>query len=34
MQRRLTREAFLTGEIAALADDLESDVADLRRAPA
>ncbi|NEA23243.1 AMP-binding protein [Actinomadura bangladeshensis] len=34
MQRRLTREAFLTGEITALADDLESDVADLRRAPA
>ncbi|MEU5993913.1 fatty acyl-AMP ligase [Spirillospora sp. NPDC047418] len=34
MQRRLTREAFLAGEITALADDLESDVADLRRAPA
>ena len=33
-QRRLTREAFLTGQITALADDLESDVADLRRAPA
>ena len=34
LQRRLTREAFLTGQITALADDLESDVADLRRAPA
>jgi acyl-CoA synthetase (AMP-forming)/AMP-acid ligase II len=34
MQRRLTREAFLSGEIAALADDLEPGVAELRRAPA
>ncbi len=32
MQRRLTREAFLTGEIAALADDLEPGVSGLRRA--
>ncbi|MEV4677043.1 MULTISPECIES: fatty acyl-AMP ligase [Actinomadura] len=34
MQRRLTREAFLAGEITALADDLEPGVAELRRAPA
>ncbi|MFA1545268.1 fatty acyl-AMP ligase [Actinomadura chokoriensis] len=34
MQRRLTREAFLNGEITALGDDLEPGVADLRRAPA
>ncbi|QKW34012.1 fatty acyl-AMP ligase [Actinomadura sp. NAK00032] len=34
MQRRLTRDAFLAGEITALADDLEPGVAELRRAPA
>ncbi|MGW5413549.1 fatty acyl-AMP ligase [Actinomadura geliboluensis] len=34
MQRRLTREAFLAGEITALADDLEPGVAELRRTPA
>ena len=34
MQRRLTREAFLNGEITALADDLEPGVGGLRRAPA
>ncbi|MFB4311183.1 fatty acyl-AMP ligase [Actinomadura sp. GTD37] len=34
MQRRLTREAFLKGEITALADDLEPGVTGLRRTPA
>jgi acyl-CoA synthetase (AMP-forming)/AMP-acid ligase II len=34
MQRRLTRAAFLAGEITALADDLEPGVSDLRRAHA
>ncbi|GGQ17441.1 acyl-CoA synthetase (AMP-forming)/AMP-acid ligase II [Actinomadura coerulea] len=34
MQRRLTREAFLTGKITELAADLEPGVAGLRRAPA
>lgn len=34
MQRRLTREAFLTGKITELAADLEPGVAGLRKAPA